>query len=319
MRHSRMTHCPNLQSPDESLNRQLAIANGRGRRTVSVPRSRPTTPGPAPSGADRARRSRRRLAVPRRRRTPRRARGRSRPRRPDPASGCRRPGASSPEDSAALQSASTSPAVSAGLVFVCCWSFCSISARPVRTAEAWRSMSRLEGTPWISATVRRGRSRLGLLAGLAAAPRRRDLHRTGAAGALAAAFFAIGAGRAAAFFATGFRQHDLALRVTALRVAALRAAALRVAALRAAAFAGSRLAGGLSVEPAWRPSSRGRARFRGGLPGLFRRLGSAPRRGRGLPGWLSSQTGPLSWRGRAAFFLAMAVPFGSLTVRAKYA
>src|SRR5436190_10231610 len=74
------------------------------------------------------------------------------------------PGASSPTDSADSQSASISPPVSAGPppVFLDSRSF--MSARPDFAAEGPRFASRLDGMPWMSATVLRGRSRFGLLA-----------------------------------------------------------------------------------------------------------------------------------------------------------
>src|SRR5688572_8350554 len=71
------------------------------------------------------------------------------------------PGASSPIDSADSQSASTSPPVKAGPAPVLFDSRSFSSARPDLADEAVRFMSRLDGMPWMSATVLRGRSRFG--------------------------------------------------------------------------------------------------------------------------------------------------------------
>src|SRR4051812_3274894 len=103
------------------------------------------------------------------------------------------PGASSPTLSADSQSASTSPAVIAGLVSVCSANFCCMPRRPLRTADALRSRSRLEGgigtiSSSSSVIVRRSRFSDGTLRGGAAvaAPRARA---GGALRGLTAGFF----------------------------------------------------------------------------------------------------------------------------------
>ena len=65
----------------------------------------------------------------------RRAPCRCRPRGPGPASGCRRPGASSPTAYASSQSASTSPAVISGLISLCSSRASRSSWRPLRAAD----------------------------------------------------------------------------------------------------------------------------------------------------------------------------------------
>src|SRR5262245_31431439 len=56
-----------------------------------------------------------------------------------------------------------SPDVRAGLALVIFDNRSFMSARPDLAAEAPRLASRLDGMPWMSATVFRGRSRLGFL------------------------------------------------------------------------------------------------------------------------------------------------------------
>src|SRR4051812_1878454 len=71
------------------------------------------------------------------------------------------PGASSPELYALAQSASTSPAVRAGLASVCSARVCAISSRPLRAAEARRLRSSEEGGDGI--TTRPGDRRARVL------------------------------------------------------------------------------------------------------------------------------------------------------------
>jgi hypothetical protein len=80
------------------------------------------------------------------------------------------PGASSPTVSADCQSASTSPAVNAGLALVFFDRRWFNSARPVLAADALRPISRLDGRPCTSATVLRGRSKFGFFFDASAAP-----------------------------------------------------------------------------------------------------------------------------------------------------
>jgi hypothetical protein len=162
-------------------------------------------------------------------------------------------------------------------------------------------MSRLDGTPWMSATVRRGRSRFAFFAGAAA------LATGGFAGA------GLGAEAFEAALGVGFPA--------GLEAAAVRAGALLAAARDAAFFVFAILRAGAALRRAVALRALGaafflaffEAAFRAGFAVRFvgRRAAAALR-----PAFLAEVA--LRRAGRAAFFFAMALPFGSLTVRAKY-